>query len=517
MDRNSRIFNSFRNARVAVVFYFINLLIQFFYRKIFLNHLGSEVLGLNTTAMNLLQFLNIAELGVGAAVSYSLYSPLSKKDHASINEIISVQGYLYTRIGVVVMVAGLILMLFFPMIFSDMSIPMWYAYSTFGVLFLSSLSSYFFSYQQILFISDQKEYQLNYILQGAKFLKIVLQLISINFFSHGYIFWIFWELLSIIVITWGINYKLNKEYSWLDVSYIKGKAALAKHSEITLKTKQLFAHKLAGFALTEVTPLVIFAFTNLSFVAKYGNYLLVIAGVTALLGAIFNSVNASVGNLVSEGNSLKIEAIFEELFTVRFLLAVISCYSIYKLTPIFITLWLGTNYLLDPSVLLLLVILMFINITRLTVDSFLNAYGLFKDIFAPILELILNVSLSISLGKFFGVKGVLAGVILSNILIVLCWKPFFLFRNGIKTNPVKYFQMYFKQVLVSVLVITICEYAISYLSFTSNISLVNFITFGFLVAVTITLLMILSFSLLTKGLPLFITRLKKIIIAKQPA
>ena len=56
---------------------------------------------------------------------------------------------------------------------------------------------------------------------------------------------------------------------------------------------------------------------------------------------------------------------------------------------------------------------MFINITRLTVDSFLNAYGLFKDIAAPIIELIINIAFSILLGKLFGINGVLVGVILS--------------------------------------------------------------------------------------------------------
>ena len=60
---SSRISKSIQNAKVALVFYFLNLVLQFFSRKIFLDYLGSEVLGLNTTAQNLLGFLNLAELG----------------------------------------------------------------------------------------------------------------------------------------------------------------------------------------------------------------------------------------------------------------------------------------------------------------------------------------------------------------------------------------------------------------------------------------------------------------------
>ena len=113
--------------------------------------------------MNLLQFLNLAELGVGAAVSYSLYKPLAINDYQQINEIVSIQGYLYSKIGVVVFFAGTVLMLFFPVFFSDIKVPLWYAYATFGVLFVSALIGYFLNYQQVLLISDQKEYKLNYV------------------------------------------------------------------------------------------------------------------------------------------------------------------------------------------------------------------------------------------------------------------------------------------------------------------------------------------------------------------
>ena len=65
MNGNSRTAKSIKNSSVALIIYFINLVLQFFSRKIFLDHLGAEVLGLNTTATNLLQFLNLAELGIG--------------------------------------------------------------------------------------------------------------------------------------------------------------------------------------------------------------------------------------------------------------------------------------------------------------------------------------------------------------------------------------------------------------------------------------------------------------------
>ena len=508
MKKVSRLNNSIKNMRVALGFYLLNLILQFFYRKIFIDYLGIEVLGLNTTAMNLLQFLNIAELGVGAAVGYSLYKPLAVKDHSIINEIISVQGYIYKRIGFLILISGLVLMLFFPVIFGEMKLPLCYAYSTFGVLFLSSLTSYFFTYQQILLLSDQKEYKLNYILQGVKLFKVLIQLVSIYYLDNGYYWWIFWELVAVLLVVFGVRSMIKKEYPWLDTNITKGKLLLNKHSEITLRTKQLFAHKLAAFALNESTPLIVFAFTSLSFIAVYGNYLFVIAGTTALLAALFNGINAGVGNLVSDSDINKIELVFEELFTLRFFLATVSCYSVYKFTPIFITFWVGSQYVLESSTLILLVIIMFINITRLTVDSFLNAFGLFKDIGAPIIELIINISFATLLGKFYGINGILIGVIMSLFLIIVFWKPFFLFNYGMNLNSSKYFKMYFKQLIIALSVVYVTELISSYITCDPYFSILNFLTYSFLIFLIVTSLMLVSGLLFTKGMKLFLFRIR---------
>ena len=104
MSESSRTAKSIKNAKVALIFYFINIVLQFFSRKVFLDYLGAEVLGLNTTAQNLLGFLNLAELGIGSAISYALYRPLFNKDSQTINEIVSVQGWLYRKVAVVVVV-----------------------------------------------------------------------------------------------------------------------------------------------------------------------------------------------------------------------------------------------------------------------------------------------------------------------------------------------------------------------------------------------------------------------------
>ena len=71
-----------------MISYFLAIFIAFFSRKIFFDKLGTEFIGLTTTANSLLGFLNLAELGVGTSIAYFLYKPIFENDRDKINDTI---------------------------------------------------------------------------------------------------------------------------------------------------------------------------------------------------------------------------------------------------------------------------------------------------------------------------------------------------------------------------------------------------------------------------------------------
>lgn len=450
LHEESRTAKSFKNSAVALGFYCVNLVLQFFSRRVFLEYLGAEILGLNTTLANLLQFLNLAELGIGAAVGYSLYKPLAVKEHRTISEIVSVQGYLYHRIGWMVLAASAILVWFFPLIFEKAEVSGWYIYATYIVLLIGTLAGYFFNYKQIVLTSDQKDYKLNSATQSIKLGKVVLQILAISLLCNGYIWWLALELVASLITVWGINYVLKQEYPWLHTDISSGRKLRKEYSQITIKTKQIFFHKIAGFILTQSSPLVIYAYASLTLVAIYGNYMLIVVGVTTLLNAVFNSMSAGVGNLVVEGNRERILSVFRELFSSRFFIVVVICFGVYTLADKFIILWVGREYLLDNLSLVLIVVILYLNTIRGVVDSYIAAYGMYQDIWAPIVEATSNLGLSILFGYFWGLHGILCGVIASLLLIIFLWKPYFLFHYGLKVPIQKYITLYAKHLFVGV-------------------------------------------------------------------
>ena len=75
----SRVQKSILNARINFIFYFVMLVLSFYSRKIFLDSLGADFIGLTGTLQNILNLLNIAELGVGAAIGFNLYKQFNEE------------------------------------------------------------------------------------------------------------------------------------------------------------------------------------------------------------------------------------------------------------------------------------------------------------------------------------------------------------------------------------------------------------------------------------------------------
>ena len=265
---------------------------------------------------------------------------------------------------------------------------------------------YFFNYRQIVLNADQKGYKIQIVVQGFVVVKTIIQILGITYSAFPYVFWIVVELLSAVITSFLLHRLLKKEYSWLKGNVACGKSYLKKYPEVLKKTKQAFFHKMGGVILSQSSPLVIYAFTSLSIVALYGNYLLIVSKVGALMGAIFNSTGAAVGNLVASNDRKRIIDVFWELSDSRMCISTICILCLFYLTNPLITLWLGANYCLGKDFLLLFIILTSISMLRTTVDSYNYAYGLFQDVWATVIEAVFNLGLSICLGYFWSLNGI---------------------------------------------------------------------------------------------------------------
>lgn len=452
---SSRIGKSLKNAQVNVLFYILTTILAFFSRKYFLLNLGDNFVGLSGTLGDMLNLLNITELGIGTAVSVTLYKPLFDNDRNKINDIISVFGFLYTRVGAFIGFIGLVISCFFPIIFRDAGVPLYLPYLMFYAMLYAALLGYFVNFRQIILAASQQNYVVMLQYNTAVISKVILQ-IATSFLPYNYLWWIALEAISITAFTFLINRSIRKRFPWLQASHKEGREKFREYKGLWTKTKQVFCFKVSHLVLNSSTNMLIYAFANLSTVALYGNYNMVMCKITAFVDGIFTGMGASIGNLIAEGNMEKTLKVFNELLSIRYYLAGLCSISLYFISSPLIAIWLGEQYIMGNHIILLLSLHIFIQQARLTVTNFKDGYGFFEDVWAPIAEVILNLGMAILLGYFMGLSGILAALILSQGLIKMVWQPYYLFAHGFRQSVLRhYWPLILKYACILVLVILV--------------------------------------------------------------
>lgn len=514
--KESRVKKTLLNARVNLIFYFLQLILSFFSRKIFLDCLGDDFIGLTGTLQNLLGFLNLAELGVGSAIGYLLYKPLYDHDEEKITEIISVMGYLYRWIGFIILGAGLVLSGFLPLIFPlndvnavDAFTPSVSPHINYGIIYFafygflwSSLIGYFINYRQNLLGADQRNYVVTAYFQTGNIVKVIIQM-ALAWWTRNLYLWVAIELIFGFIYAYILNWKIHQTYPWLKANVALGKKIFKKYPEVMKKTRQIFIHRLGGFFQGQTTPFLIYAFSTLSLVAYYQNYTLITSRVGAFFGNIFTGIGASVGNLIAEGDKEKILSVFWELFSLRFFIAGMICVPIYFLINPFIKVWLGEEYILPQITLILILIPTFIGVIRGTVEEFNFGYGLFWDVWSPVIEGVILVGISVCAGYFWGLNGVLLGPIVALVLVIMLWKPFMLFHWGIKKNILLYWVEFLKNSCCIALPMVCGFFFIEVFEWERVSNFIDWVIFSIPVLLFYTLISYIMFLVFTNGMKSF--------------
>ncbi len=506
MEHESRVRKSILNARVNLFYYFLFLVLSLFSRKTFLDCLGADFIGLSGTLVEILGVLSLAEMGVGAAVAYHLYKPIESGNKKEIEALVSIFGYLYRKIGVFILVAAIIISCFIPLFFKNTIFSLGLIYFAFFSILLSSLLSYFINYRQILLSADQRGYVVTTYTRGAMFVKILIQM-AVAAYLHNYYLWLALEIANGLFTCIILNWKIKQVYPWMHATVSKGKSLYPQYKHLITFTKQVFVHKIKDFLLMRSDQILIFAFVSLKMVAYYGNYTLIISRVSDAFNSALGSFGAGVGNLVAEGNQERSMSVFWELVSVRFIVAGFLIFSVYNLIEPFIGLWLGEQFILDNTILILLMINILIMQTRGAVDMFNGAYGHYADTWAAWAEGLLNIGVTLATAPFFGIAGILLGKIVSLFLIVVLWKPHYLFRDGFKVKVSYYWYNIVFYYGITIICIIVGTYFFRIIPINENASFLLWTLKAIVTIIPFTVIYVGTLCFFTRGTQDFVARM----------
>ena len=233
--------NATRNIIFGVILKIYQLVLPFAMRTIIMYELGVKYLGLNSLVTSFLQVLNLAELGVGSAMVFSMYKPIAQEDSKTICALMRLYKIYYRAIGLVVFAAGMLLLPFIPKLIAGdvpdgINIYVLYLLNLMATVF----TYWLFAYKNSILQAHQRQDVVSKVTIITDTCKYILQ-IGILFAFHNYYYYVCVLLLSQIfnnILTAIVSNKLYPQYQ------AEGKLSKESVKEINQIIMDLFTSKL---------------------------------------------------------------------------------------------------------------------------------------------------------------------------------------------------------------------------------------------------------------------------------
>ena len=427
---------SLKNVFGAAVANILNILISFFAQRIFLKILNAEYLGLNGLFSNIISMLAIFELGIGSAITFSLYKPLVNNDKQTIKALMNFYKKAYRIIAIIVTIVGAGITPFLPYLIKEVTLDI-NIYVVYLMFVADVVCSYLLTYRRSILYADQKNYQINIIHMCYLVIMNALQL-SILALTKNYYLYLGIKIAMRIVENLAIHFAVRKQYPYLN--NLKN-AKLEKNIEkdIFKKIKALLFHKIGTFIVLGSDNIIISKFIGLIEVGLYSNYYLIYKAGEQLIGQAVTALTPTVGHKLATEESKKAYGTFKKTRFAGFCLACFAATLYYTCMQPFVTLWLGEEYLISNLALAMIALNLFQRLQRYAFSTFKEAAGIYhEDRFIPLIESALNIIASIILLHYFGLAGVFMGTTISGLALWCYSYPRFVYKKLFERSYISY-------------------------------------------------------------------------------
>ena len=396
------------NGVTGLISQFIVIILGFISRAVFIRYLGEEYLGLTGTFTNILSILSVTELGLGSAITYCLYKPIFEDEHDKIAGIMNLFKQVYFVIGFIILAGSLIVTPFIQFFLKDYTMDLNYIRMIFMLYSFNSVITYFLGYPRTFLFASQQNYIVLLTDFIAKFLLIVSQILVL-IYTQNYVAYLLLVTISNTATNIVIRRIYHRKFPYLKDN--KTRIDTETRSRILNTVKYLSISTLISVGVFGTDNLIISSILGVTIVGFYSNYSMIIQQINLLFTSLLNGVVAGLGNMIAEGDRVKINNIFNIYDFAYYLVASFTAVSLYILFNVFIAdIWLDGSYLLGMHIVAIIVLNSYLTFKRQPIWQYQNVAGIFRE-FLPysIMELLINLSVSIILAFRIGLIGVFLG------------------------------------------------------------------------------------------------------------
>lgn len=441
--------NSITNILSFIVIFIPNLIV----RKVFLNSLGQDILGLSSLYTNIIGWLSIIEMGIGPAIIYSLYKPYANNERDKIKSYLKFYGWIYVRLGIIIFILGIVISPFI-IYFIKGDIDGNLVTISFILYLINTFITYLFSHKICILNVAQESYKITISTTITKLIIMIVQIIILKNYPSFKLFITVQIILNLLYYVWINIYILNR-YPW-----INGKSDELDYNErkdLFKNIRAMFMHKIGGLVVNSTDNIVISTFIGLKSLSIYTNYQTIISALQSIVSNGLSGLTASIGNLLADDhNRDKAYEVHRKIFFLNFWIVSFITITLYNTLNQFIVIWMGKDNLLDNLTVIIILINIFLSMMKSSVEQFQAGKGIYyQDRYAPICESVINLVLSLILVNHMGIKGVFLGTLVSNLTVVFWTKPYIVYKYIFNKNLSTYFKMYFRHVLLSIVPLSI--------------------------------------------------------------
>lgn len=412
--------NAGRNILFGVLHNLYNIFVPFLLRTLLIKLLGERYLGLNSLFTSILQVLNLAELGVGSAMVYSMYKPIADDDEAAICALMALYRRFYFLIGLFIAAAGLCLTPFLPHLVKMDTVP---ADVNVYILYLMNLAStvvsyWLYAYKNCLLTAHQRNDVVSKVNMVSSTATYILQLLVLIALRNFYLYTLAAMSVSVLsnLATALIVNRMYPRY------HPAGKLPKEITASIGRNIRDLFTSKVGAVIYDSADTIVVSAYLGLTVLAIYQNYYYILTSVAAFLMVVFRSITAGIGNSLTTESR---EKNYKDFGKLTFIICWISGFCAVCMLCLYqplMELWMGKRLMFDFEVVVCFCIYFYLRQVNNILTTYKDAAGMWhEDRFRPLVAALSNLALNLMLVRYIGIYGVILSTVLAVVAIGQPW------------------------------------------------------------------------------------------------
>ncbi len=409
--------------------------------RFFITLYGSAVNGLVSSISQFITYINLVEAGIGAAGTVALFKPLADGDMKNTNSILSAANKFYKQSGSIFLALVGLLVLFYPFAVQDEITDGAFVREMIVVLALSGLVDYFIlGKYRMLLTADQRGYivYIAQILGTVLMTAVSIAMMSMQFSALAvkgaaaaiYI------LRSIAVVAYA-----RRHYKGLDFKEKPNMSAFDQRWAALV-------HQITGMIVTNSAVVLLTLMVEkdaLVAVSIYSTYNLVAWALTSVITAIQSGLSAGFGQIISKHEDEVLARSYStyEYICYIFVFIVYACMGalLYPFISIYSVDFADAALYPQWSVVLCFTLSGFLGAMRMPAQTIINSAGHYRQTRSrAIVEMIINLAVSLALVRPFGIVGVLIASCVSHgyrLIDVIIYNEKYFIKGSLKTTAVR--------------------------------------------------------------------------------